>query len=81
MKKTFLLITIITITIFSSIGCITKQVWRNNTKSHPYKETIMAFYANPKSSELAFIGEKYHYIFQEKTEAFTKLLNNKEFLK
>lgn len=40
----------------------------------------MAFYANPKSSELAFIGEQYHYIFKNNTEEFTTLINNKEFL-
>jgi len=79
-KKIFLLIIIIAIGIFSSMGCITKQMWRDQTVSNPYNETIMAFYTNPKSSELAFIGEQYHYIFNNKTEAFSILLNNKKFL-
>jgi len=80
MKKTFLLITIIAVTLFSSVGCITKQVWKEKTKTNFYDETVVAFYANPKSSELAFIGEKYHYIFKENTKPFTRLLNNKAFL-
>lgn len=80
MKKTFLFITLIAISIFSSIGCITKQMWRDQTLSNPYDETIMAFYINPKSNELAFIGEQYHYIFNKRTESFSTLLNNKKFL-
>lgn len=80
MKKIFLLITVVAITLFSTVGCMTKQVWREQTKPHPYNETIMAFYANPKSSELAFIGEQYHYIFKENTKFFTDLLHNKKFL-
>ena len=59
---------------------MTKQVWRDRTKSNPYSETIVAFYINHQKKEIAFIGEKYHYIFNKKTEPFSQLLKQRVFL-
>ncbi|MCK5854702.1 MAG: hypothetical protein KAG56_05735 [Sulfurovaceae bacterium] len=81
MKKIFLFTVIIALTIFSSLGCITKQVWKDREKSNPYSETIVAFYINHPKKEIAFLGEKYHYIFNERTEQFTQLIEQRKFLK
>ena len=63
---------------FSSMGCVTKAVWKDKRTSSQYSETIVAFYSNFKSKEIAFIGEKYHYIFNKKTNDFVELLKEKD---
>lgn len=81
MKKLFFITIIIALAIFSSLGCITKQVWKDHAKSNPYSETIVAFYINHPKKEIAFIGKKYHYIFNQRTEEFSQLIKQRELLK
>jgi hypothetical protein len=65
---------------FSSMGCVTKSLWRNGTVSNTYNEQIIAFYMSPKVDKIAFLGNKYHYIFDKNTATFIDLLKHKEFL-
>ena len=67
--------------IFLSMGCITKQVLRTKHDYTSYKEQIISFYLNPKGDEVAFIGKKYHYIFNKGTNEFIELLKNRDALK
>jgi hypothetical protein len=71
---------LVTIVWFSSMGCVTKQVWKDPVKSTEYNETIISFYTNFQKQEIVFIGEQYHYFFQEKSEKFIELLKAKELL-
>ena len=80
MKKLFIGITFIALLIFSSVGCVTKQIWKDKRIYNPYDEQIVAFYLNPKGDEVVFVGEKYHYIFNENTQAFIALLKARKFL-
>lgn len=79
-KKWFLLFILVTIGWFSSFGCVTKAVWKDKHTSTPYNETILAFYINDKSDNIAFVGEKFHYIFNKETKGFIKLLKDKDFI-
>jgi hypothetical protein len=81
LKKIFLTITIFALFIFLSIGCVTKNVWRDEVISEPYSETIFSFYTNDKKDKIVFIGDKFHYIFDKNTEDFSKVLEAKELLK
>ena len=71
---------LITMVWFSSMGCVTKQVWTDKTRAEPYQERIISFYANQEKEEVLFIGEKYHYIFNKGTKEFMPLLSAKELL-
>ncbi len=79
-KVWFTTFTLITMVWFSSMGCVTKQVWTDPTKAEPYQEHIISFYANKEKEEILFLGEKYHYIFNEGTKEFMPLLSAKELL-
>ena len=81
MKKIFLTVTVFAVVIFLSIGCVTKEVWTERLQPKPYDETILSFYTDSQKSNIVFIGEKYHYIFDENTEDFAKVLRAKELLK
>ena len=76
MKKIILFITIGLFTL----GCTTKSVWNAQGKGTKYSETIFAFYSNSKEKNIAFLGNKYHYIFTQNTEDFNKLLNKRKFI-
>ncbi len=83
MKKIFISITLISIIIFSSFGCVTKQMWDKKRPSYsnvPYNDTIISFYINKNSSQIAFMGEKYHYILSDHRQEFSKLMEAKDFL-
>ena len=80
MKKIFIAITLLSMVIFLSLGCVTKQVWKEKHKPFPYSETIISFYSNVEKEEVLFIGEKYHYIFNKNTQDFIRILKQKQFL-
>ena len=79
-KKWFLLFILATMGWFSSFGCVTKAIWKDKHTSAPYNETILAFYINDKSHNIAFVGEKFHYIFKKQTKGFIKLLKDKNLI-
>ncbi len=66
--------------IFLSMGCVTKQVWKDKVRGVPYQERIISFYNNTEEEKIIFIGEKYHYIFDKGTKAFLKFLEAKKCL-
>ena len=74
--RVFLLIMIVG---FSSIGCVTKGLW-DKSSSSSYQDTIIAFYSNPQKNEIIFLGNRYHYLFNEGTVALNELLKAREFL-
>ncbi len=77
MKKLFFTLLPILLAIFLSMGCITKNLWRDKVKAKPYKEHIISFYGNKKEGRIVFIGEKYHYIFNKGTKELIELLDRK----
>jgi len=79
MKKLFLAILAVTIVIFSSLGCVTKDLWRG-TDVTPYPDTIVSFYSSPTRDKIIFIGQKYHYIFNQGTTELQRVLKAREFL-
>jgi len=79
-KKWFLASILVTMAWFSSFGCVTKAVWEDKHTTIPYNETILAFYINDKSSDIAFVGEKFHYIFNRETKGFIELLKDKDLI-
>jgi len=79
MKKLFLAILAVTIVLFSSLGCVTKDLWRG-TDVTPYPDTIVSFYSSPTRDEIIFIGQKYHYIFNQGTTELQTVLKAREFL-
>ncbi len=81
MKKIFITVLFVGLAIFSSMGCITKSVLKTEYDYSSYKEQIISFYLNPKGDEVAFIGKKYHYIFNKGTNEFIELLKNRDALK
>ena len=85
MKKLFFSVITISLFIFLSFGCMTKQVWSDRTLypnyNQSYKEKIVSFYINTDEEKLVFIGEKYHYIFDENIREFIRLLENSKILK
>jgi hypothetical protein len=78
-KRWFHVFVLITVVWFSSMGCVTKGLWRD-TDTKVYNETIIAFYSNPIKNEIIFIGKKYHYIFNEGTIGLQEVLKSKELL-
>ena len=72
---------LIGLAIFLSMGCVTKQVLKTQYDHNSYNEQIISFYLNPKGDEVAFIGKKYHYIFNKDTNEFIDLLKNRDALK
>jgi len=78
-KHWFQLFTLITVIWFSSMGCVTKDLWRS-TNSKPYDETIISFYSQAQKNEIIFIGQKYHYIFNQGTSELNKVLKVRELL-
>ena len=63
----------------SSLGCMTKALWRDNDVNI-YDETIIAFYASKNVDEIIFIGKKFHYIFSIGTRELQEVLEAREFL-
>ena len=89
MKKLFLLISLAVVGIFLSFGCmqkapfeITEGVWNQDreTVGTSYEDTIVSFYTSKTGQELVFLGQKYHYIFNEGAYEFSELLKSKEML-
>ena len=80
-KYWFQAFVLVSVLLFSSMGCVTKNLWRNGSIVEDYNEKIISFYANKASGKLIFIGEKYHYIFSKNSQEFIELLSKKEFLK
>ncbi|OAD22320.1 conserved hypothetical protein, membrane [Candidatus Thiomargarita nelsonii] len=82
MTKWFFIVTmLIAVVFFSSMGCVTTQLWENKAKPVPYNEKILSFYTNKDEGQMVFIGEKYHYIFSKNAKAFIELLQAGAFLK
>jgi hypothetical protein len=75
--QTFVLFSIVW---FSSMGCVTKQIWSDSTQAKPYKEQIVSFYSNVEKDEILFLGEHYHYIFNQRTKPFMLLLKERRLL-
>jgi len=66
MKKVFFPLLGLVIAIFLSLGCMSKALWKESLISHNvYTEKIESFMLNPKNGGVIFLGEKYHYIFEE----------------
>ena len=89
MKKLFLSILVISIVIFSSIGCmqkapfeVTERMWDEDKESvnTSYKDIIVSFYISKTGHEIVFLGEKYHYILDQGSYEFAELLKSKEML-
>ena len=80
-KKWFWVLVLATMVWFSSFGCVTKAVWEDKHTATPYSETILAFYTNSKSKDIAFVGDKFHYIFNKNTKGFIELLKDKDLIK
>jgi len=89
MKKLFLATLAVTIFIFSSIGCMerpplemTQEVWNDEQDSvnTSYTDVIVAFYSDKTGERLVFLGEKYHYVFDQGAKEFSELLKVKKFL-
>ncbi|TQV63038.1 MAG: hypothetical protein FNT15_05035 [Sulfurovum sp.] len=65
MKKVFFHLLGLFIAIFLSTGC-TKALWKERAITHNvYIEKIESFMLNPENGGVIFLGEKYHYIFDE----------------
>jgi len=79
-KKWFWVSLLATVVWFSSFGCVTKAVWEDRHTSTPYNETILAFYTDAKTNNIAFVGEKFHYIFNRETKGFIELLKDKDLI-
>lgn len=80
---------LITMVWFSSIGCVsrkpfemTQEVWdeTQNSTNTSYQEKIISLYNNKDGNQIAFLGEKYHYIFSKNTQEFSELLKQRAFL-
>ena len=80
-KKIFITVLLVSLAIFLSMGCVTKQVLRTKYDYRSYNEQIISFYLNPRGDEVIFIGNQYHYIFNRETKAFIELLKNRDILK
>jgi len=89
MKKLFLATLAVTIVIFSSIGCMaraplemTQEVWSDTKDSvnTSYTDVIVSFYSDKTGEKLVFLGQKYHYVFDQGAQEFSELLKMKEFL-
>ncbi len=81
--------TLVTMVCFSSIGCVTREpfemtqeVWdeTQNSTNTSYQEKIISLYNNKDGNQIAFLGEKYHYIFSKNTQEFSELLKQRAFL-
>ena len=81
MKKIFTTVLLVGLSIFLSMGCITKQVWKDRVSAVPYMERIISFYNNKEEGKIVFIGEKYHYIFDRGAKDFLAFLDAKKYLK
>jgi len=89
MKKLFLATLAVSIVVFSSLGCMqrapfetTQEVWNDSKDSvnTSYTDVIVAFYSDKKGEKLVFLGEKYHYLFDQGATGFSELLKAKKFL-
>lgn len=79
MKKLFVILLVIGLGIFVSMGCVTKDLWRERGIKI-YTDTIISFYSSHQKSEIIFIGTKYHYIFNKGTAPLQEVLKAKDFL-
>lgn len=88
-KIWFGLFALVTMVWFSSIGCVsrkpfemTQEVWdeTQNSTNTSYQEKIISLYNNKNGNQIAFLGEKFHYIFTENTQEFSELLKQRAFL-
>ncbi|MCH9739552.1 MAG: hypothetical protein K0U38_01740 [Epsilonproteobacteria bacterium] len=79
-KRWFQLITILVVLLFSSLGCVTKVLWEDDTTMIPYSEEIESFYYSKERGDIVFLGKSYHYIFNQNTQPLTELLASKDML-
>ena len=73
----------ITLMLFLSLGCVTQQVWKKGRPTYstiPYSETVFSFYVNNNTSEIAFMGTKYHYILHDYNQRFAEVMEAKKLL-
>jgi hypothetical protein len=67
-----ILVIIISFLSFSLItSCAMVEIW---TEKKTYDDKISGFLASKKGDKIAFIGNKYHYIFNDKSKAIKRLL-------
>ena len=82
-KFRFQFFLLVTIVLFSSMGCVTQQMWDQKRADYSYgsyNDTIISFYINKQSSQIAFMGEKYHYILNNQNQDFIQVMESKNFL-
>jgi hypothetical protein len=75
MKKYFLILLVIVVAIFSSIGCT-----RGYPKMKSYQEKIISFYVAQERDTLVLIGEEYHYVFKKLTSKVSDFLKAEKLL-
>ena len=80
-KYLFQLFVVVTVTWFSSMGCVTKDLWSSGGSTHgSYNDEIISFYLSPQKNTVVFISDDYHYIFEENTESFISFLQERDSL-
>ena len=80
-KYLFQLFVVVTVIWFSSMGCITRDLWGSRGSTHgSYNDEIISFYLSPQKNTVVFISDDYHYIFEENTEAFISFLQERDAL-
>jgi len=80
-KHLFQLFVVVTVTWFSSMGCMTKDLWSSGGSTHgSYNDEIISFYLSPQKNTVVFISDKYHYIFDKETNTFIQFLQQRDFL-
>lgn len=53
---------------YTLAGCVTNELWEDQSIYKPYDEVIDAFLINPQDESIIFLGKKYHYIFEKNEE-------------
>ncbi len=61
---------IILLALFLNSSCITRQV----NKVSSYTESFRGYFLSKHDNEIVFIGEKYHYIFKDKSGHISELI-------
>jgi hypothetical protein len=70
MKKISSLVVILTLLFNSGCGSMTVSLWKKGR----YQEVIKSYLVSDKSNKVVFLGQKYHYIFDDSSGTIRKLL-------
>ena len=80
-KYLFQLFVVVIVTWFSSMGCMTKDLWSSRGTTHgSYNDEIISFYLSPQKNTVVFISDRYHYIFDKDTYEFIQFLQQRDSL-